>query len=159
MNANWIRQQFVPLFAAAALFAAVANAELPPGAGRDETVRACSRCHSPELASTQHQTREQWEVTISKMANLGAQASDNEFDAILDYCARHFGPEAPQPVNVNKATAVEIESVLELKRQEASAIVQYRVANGPFKTVDDLKAVNGVDFKKISAVKSRLLFQ
>jgi competence protein ComEA len=139
-------------------FAAAAFAELPPGPGRDETVRTCSRCHSPELAATQHQTRDQWQVTISKMANLGAEANDNEFEAILDYLARHFGPEAAQPVNVNKATAVEIECVLELTRSESKAIIQYRQQNGPFKTLDDLSRIPGLDFKKVAAKKSLVLF-
>src|SRR3954471_11140978 len=92
-------------------FAGIALAELPAGAGREETVRACSRCHSPELVSSQRQTRDQWQATISNMANLGAEATDSKFEAILDYVAHHFGPEAAQPVNVNKATAVEMECV------------------------------------------------
>jgi competence protein ComEA len=145
------------LVAGALVFTAAASAELPPGPGKDETIRACSRCHSPELASAQHQTRDQWQVTISKMANLGAEANDNEFEAILDYLSRHFGPQATQPVNVNKATAVEMECVLELTRPESKAIVQYRQQNGPFKTLDDLSRIPGLDFKKISAKKSLVL--
>lgn len=140
------------------VFAATAAAELPPGPGKEETIRACSRCHSPELAAAQHQTREQWQVTISKMANLGAEATDNEFESILDYVASHFGPAAAQPVNINKATAVEIESVLEITRSESKAIVQYRQQNGAFKTVDDLSRVPGLDFKKAAARKSLVLF-
>ena len=140
------------------VFAAAAVADLPPGPGKEETIRACSRCHSPELTAAQHQTREQWQVTISKMANLGAEASDNEFESILDYVASHFGPAAAQPVNINKATAVEIESVLEITRSESKAIVQYRQQNGAFKTVDDLSRVPGVDFKKVAARKSLVLF-
>jgi competence ComEA-like helix-hairpin-helix protein len=139
-------------------FAGIASAELPSGPGREETVRACSRCHSPELVSSQRQTRDQWQATISKMANLGAEATDSEFEAILDYVAHHFGPEAAQPVNVNKATAVEMECVLELTRAESKAIVQYRQQNGAFKTIDDLSHVPGLDFNKVSTKKSLVLF-
>jgi competence protein ComEA len=145
------------LLAATLLFSAIAWADLPPGPGKEETLHACSRCHSPELAAAQHQTRDQWQVTISKMANLGAEANDNEFEAILDYLSRHFGPQATQPVNVNKATAVEMECVLELTRPESKAIVQYREQNGPFKSVDDLSHIPGLDFKKIAARKSLVL--
>jgi competence protein ComEA len=150
--------KMIRLLAMTAVFAVAALAELPPGPGKDETIRTCSRCHSPELAAAQHQTRDQWQLTISKMANLGAEANDNEFEAILDYLARHFGPEAAQPVNVNKATAVEIECVLELTRPESKAIVQYRQQNGPFKALDDLSRIPGLDFKKIAAKKSLVLF-
>jgi competence protein ComEA len=140
------------------VFAAAAAAELPPGPGREETIRTCSRCHSPELAAAEHQTRDQWQVTISKMANLGAEANDNEFEAILDYLTSHFGPAAAQPVNINKATAVEIECVLEITRTESKAIVQYRQQNGAFKSIDDLSRVPGLDFKKVAARKSLVLF-
>jgi competence protein ComEA len=148
----------ITLFAVALPFSGLAWADLPAGAGKDETIRVCSRCHSPELASAQRQTRDQWQVTISKMANLGAQATDNEFEAILDYLSGHFGPEAAQPVNVNKDTAVEIECVLELTRAESSAIVAYREKNGAFKTVDDLSHVPGLDFRKIAARKPLVAF-
>jgi competence protein ComEA len=140
------------------VFAATAVAELPPGPGREETIRVCSRCHSPEVATAEHQTRDQWQVTISKMANLGAEANDNEFEAILDYLSSHFGPAAAQPVNINKATAVEIECVLEITRSESKAIVQYRQQNGAFKSIDDLKRVPGLDFNKVEARKSLVLF-
>jgi competence protein ComEA len=140
------------------VFAAAATAELPPGPGREETIRTCSRCHSPELATSEHQTRDQWQVTISKMANLGAQANDNEFEAILDYLSSHFGPAAAQPVNINKATAVEIECVLEITRSESKAIVQYRQQHGAFQSIDDLSRVPGLDFTKVTARKSLVLF-
>ena len=126
--------------------------------GKEETIRTCSRCHSPELVASEHQTRDQWQVTISKMANMGAEANDNEFEAILDYLASHFGPAAAQPVNINKATAVEIESVLEITRSESKAIVAYREKNGAFKSIEDLSHVPGLDFKKVSARKSLVLF-
>jgi competence protein ComEA len=140
------------------VFTAAAMAELPPGPGREETIRACSRCHSPELAASQHQTRDQWQVTISKMANLGAEANDNEFEAILDYLSSHFGPAAAQPIHINKATAVEIECVLEITRSESKAIVAYRQQHGAFKSIDDLSRVPGLDFQKVSTRKSLLLF-
>jgi competence protein ComEA len=150
--------RIIPPLAITLIFAAAAMAELPPGPGREETIRTCSRCHSPELAASEHQTRDQWQVTISKMANLGAQANDNEFEAILDYLSSHFGPAAAQPVNINKATAVEIECVLEITRSESKAIVQYRQEHGAFQSIDDLSRVPGLDFKKVTARKSLVLF-
>jgi competence protein ComEA len=150
--------RIIPPLAMTLVFAATATAELPPGPGREETIRTCSRCHSPELAASEHQTRDQWQVTISKMANLGAQANDNEFEAILDYLSSHFGPAAAQPVNINKATAVEIECVLEITRSESKAIVQYRQQHGAFQSIDDLSRVPGLDFKKVTARKSLILF-
>ena len=139
------------------VFTTAAWADLPPGPGHDETVKVCGKCHSAEQAATLHQTKTGWEETISKMVNLGAEGSDQEYEAILGYLTKNFGPEAPKPVNVNTATAVELEAVLAVSRAEAAAIVEYRTSKGPFKTVDDLKGVPGLDFKKIEAKKARLV--
>jgi len=142
----------------AVIISASAWADLPPGPGKEATIRVCSKCHAPELATSQRLTRDQWQETISKMANLGAQASDNEFEAILNYLSQNFGPQAAQPVNVNKATAVEIECVLDLTRTESRAIVEYRQQHGPLKTLEDLTQVPGVDSRKIMAKISLVAF-
>jgi len=92
------------------------------------------------------------------MVNMGAKGSDEEFSEVLDYLSKNFGPEAPAPVNVNKATSVDLESSLVLTKTEAAAIIQYRTAKGPFKSLDDLKNVPGLDYKKIDAKKSRITF-
>jgi competence protein ComEA len=148
----------IHLLTAAVLASAGAAADLPSGPGKEATVRVCGKCHAPELATSQRLTRDQWQATISKMANLGAQASDNEFEAILNYLSANFGPQAAQPVNVNKATAVEIECVLGLTRTESRAIVQYRQQHGPLTALDDFSRIPGVDSKKIMAEKSLVAF-
>ncbi len=138
--------------------AGLAKADLPPGPGRDETLKVCGKCHSAEQAASLRQSRTGWEETVSKMVNMGAEGSDDEYEAILVYLTKNYGPEAPKPVNVNKATPVEIESTLALTRAESAAIVQYRADKGDFKSLDDLKNVPGLDFKKIEAKKARITF-
>jgi len=138
--------------------AGLAKADLPPGTGHDETLKVCGKCHSAEQAASLRQSRTGWEETVSKMVNMGAEGSDDEYEAILVYLTKNFGPEAPKPVNVNKATPVEIESTLALTRAESAAIVQYRADKGDFKSLDDLKNVPGLDFKKIEAKKARITF-
>ena len=53
---------------------------------------------------------------------------------------------------------MDLESLLLLKRAEAAAIIQYRGEHGDFKSVDDLRKVQGVDFKKIEAKKDLIVF-
>ena len=77
---------------------------------------------------------------------------------MLDYLAAHFASEEIPRINVNKARAIELESGLTLRRSEAAAIVEYRTKNGPFRSVEDLKKVPGVDAAKIDAKKDRLSF-
>ena len=65
---------------------------LPPGPGRDVTVRVCAQCHSPEVAAQQSLDAAGWKALVDQMANNGAQASDAEFDTISKYLAASFPP-------------------------------------------------------------------
>ena len=67
----------------------------------------------------------------------------------------HVPPEAA----FNKATAIELESGLSLKRSQAKAVIDYRTKNGPFKSIDDLKKVPGIEADQIEAKKDRLSFE
>jgi competence protein ComEA len=140
------------------LLAGVANADLPDGPGKAATIRVCGKCHSPERAASLHQRRSAWEDTIVKMMKLGAEGSDEELDAVLGYLSTHFGPEAPKPLEINKARAVDLEAVLLLRRSQAEAVIAYRTQHGDFKSVDDLRKVPGLDFQKIETKASRLVF-
>ena len=131
---------------------------LPEGPGRAVTIRICGKCHSPERAASLHQRRSAWEDTIVKMVKLGAQGSDEELEAVLNYLSTHFATEIPGPIDINKARAVDLEAGLLLRRSQAIAIVEYRDRNGAFKSIDDIRNVPGVDFKAIEPKKSRIVF-
>jgi competence protein ComEA len=128
--------------------------ELPAGEGKDTLIRVCSKCHSPDNVIANGQAREGWENTITKMAGFGAVGTDDEFTAILDYLVKNF----PATINVNKATAAQLESGLGLSTAEAEGVIQYREKNGDFKTIDDLKKVPDLDAEKLDAKKARLAF-
>ncbi|MBK6798935.1 MAG: helix-hairpin-helix domain-containing protein [Acidobacteria bacterium] len=93
------------------------------------------------------------------MLDFGAKATDQERDAVINYLVKNFPAEDVPKININKATAVELESGLSLKRSQATAIIQYRTQNGNFKTIEDLKKVPGVDLEKIEAKKDRIVFE
>lgn len=63
---------------------------LPPGPGRDVTVRVCSQCHSPEIAAQQNLDAQGWKDLVNQMANNGANATDAEFDTITKYLTASF---------------------------------------------------------------------
>jgi competence protein ComEA len=135
-----------------------AFAEIPAGPGKAETLKYCGICHSPEQSVSLRQGKEEWAATIEKMVGMGAKIPDESYDAILGYLTKHFGADAPVQIHVNTASAVDLESLLLLKRSEAAAILQYRTDHGDFKVMDDLKKVPGLDFKKIEAKKDLLVF-
>lgn len=141
------------------LLATQARADLlPDGSGKAATVRVCGKCHSPERAASLHQSHSQWEETIMKMVKLGAQGSDEEFEAVLGYLSKNFGTETPGPINLNKATMVDLQTTLALRRSQAKAILLYRAQNGDFKSLEDLRNIPGLDYQKIVAKKARIVF-
>ena len=134
------------------------DSRLPPGVGRALVIRSCSGCHDVTRAASVRLTREGWVAVVENMIARGARITDAEFPEVVDYLATNFAGEAPRPVNVNTAPAIDLESVLGLLRREAAAIVAYREANGPFKEIADLMKVSGLEYKKIEDKADRIVF-
>ncbi len=130
---------------------------LPDAPGKDVVVRVCSNCHEPVRAASVRLTREGWADTVDDMIRRGAKGSPDDFRTVLEYLVTNFLGEAPRPLNVNSASAIDLESVAGLLRKEAAAVVEYREKNGPFKTLDDMKKVPGLDFQKIDSRRDRLV--
>ena len=149
---------FPSICAAFALVTGTAKADLPEGYGKAATIRVGGSCHSPERATTLHPSRQGWEDTVTKMAKLGASGTEDDFDAVLSYLSTHYGLEVPGPLNINKATSVDLQTTLLLRRSQANALIQYRSQHGQFQSLDDLRNVPGLDFAKIEAKKSRIVF-
>ena len=133
------------------------HSEFPQGPGRDTTLRVCSKCHSPNNILAMGRDRKGWTELISKMVDLGAQGSDEDFTAIADYLTASFPPAAAK-VNVNKASASQLATALTLTTEEANQLVAYREKNGDFETLDDLKKVPAIDPKKFGAAKDAIAF-
>ena len=129
----------------------------PDGPGKDITVRVCGACHSASRSAAVRLTRAGWQDVMSKMVSLGAKGSDTELAAVLDYLSANFKGDAPKPVNMNTARAIDLESVAGLLRKESAALIAYRTKHGPCKTLEDLKKIPGVDFRKIERRRDRLV--
>ena len=64
------------------------------------------------------------------------------------------------PVNVNTADAETISAELQgVGITKAIAIVEYRKANGPFKSPDDLALVNGIGERTVELNREYILLQ
>jgi competence protein ComEA len=129
----------------------------PEGPGKDVTLRMCGTCHPAERSAAVRLTRDGWRDVMARMVTLGAQGSDAERTEVLDYLAASFKGEAPKPVNLNTAPAIDLESVAGLLRKESAALIAYRTKHGPCKALEDLKKVPGVDFRKIDRRRDRLV--
>ncbi len=150
--------RYAAVVVAAMLGARHAAAQLPEGPGRKETVKLCSQCHAAEVVMSVGQDRAGWAATLRKMSALGARGTDEEFRAVLEYLAARFPAQELPRINVNTATAIELESGLTLKRSQAAAIIAYRSQHGKFSSLEDLKQVPGVDAATLETKKDRLTF-
>ncbi len=138
--------------------APVLQAQLRPGPGRDEMRKVCSGCHELERAVSLRQDRDGWKTTINKMMGLGAEGSEEEFAATLDYLSANYPASGLPPLNVNTARAIDFETRLSLRRSQSALIIKYRAEHGSFKSLEDLKKVPGVDTAKLEAKKDILAF-
>ena len=134
--------------------------EFPDGPGKDVTLKLCSNCHEAAQAASLRLDRAGWQDIITDMMAQGLEATPEELAQALEYLATSFAPapesESAKKLNINTATAVELESVLGLLRKESAAVIAYREKNGKFKSIDALKKIPGVDFKKIEAKRDSL---
>jgi competence protein ComEA len=144
------------LLGSMAFSGSIAHAQFPEGPGKEVTLQLCGNCHDANIIRAHRESRDEWIATIQKMMAAGAQGTEEQFTAVLDYVSKNFGPAVT--INVNEASAGELAQGLGLTGQEAAAIVKYRTDKGRFKTLEDLKKVPDLDFKKIEAQKDRLQF-
>ena len=107
----------------------------------------CSECHTTERIASQQLTKPQWADKVLEMLQEAPDVKQSERDRIVEYLAKNF----PAHANVNKASAKDLQTILELSPESAAAIVNYRQQNGSFKTLEDLKKVPGVDSAKLDA--------
>ena len=134
-----------------------AQQQLPDGPGKAELQKVCGVCHQAERSAAVRLTREGWEGVINDMIARGARGTDEEFAAILEYLSKNFLGEAARPLNINRADNLELETVAGLTRKEAAALLKWRGEVGVCKSLDDLKKVPDLDFKKIEARKDYLI--
>jgi competence ComEA-like helix-hairpin-helix protein len=116
-------------------------------------VRVCVECHDAQRTSSRRRTRAEWLDTIHQMIDDGAEATDEEFDVILDYLVTNFGA-----VPINMARAEDLVEVLGISRADADAIVAYRAAQGSFANLEAIKKVPGVNMATIERRKDSLRF-
>jgi competence protein ComEA len=131
-----------------------AQDELPRGPGRETVEVICGSCHDVGTTTGARRTSNDWKRIVDAMINRGALGTDDEFKTVIQYLSKYFGL-----VNVNKATAKELEEVLEISTSAAEAIVRHRTENGPFETLEVVKSVPGVDAGLIEERKARIAFK
>jgi mono/diheme cytochrome c family protein len=66
--------------------------ETPADDGATLLQSRCSSCHSPNRVKNAAMTHAQWDQTVTRMIDRGAQLTDAEKAALVDYLAAKYGP-------------------------------------------------------------------
>ena len=146
-------------FALLALMTLAASSQsLPEGPGRPELEKVCKQCHELARSISLRQDRDGWNTTIAKMSAFGMKADEHDISLVLDYLTKNYPAEDVPKVNVNTATAIELEAGLSLKRSQSAALLAYRAEHGNFKSLEDVKKVPLIDADKLESKRSRIAF-
>jgi comEA protein len=93
-------------------------------------------------------------VVLPPHGEIGLSAADREAPLVRVLERRRALAVRPrtQKVNLNTATATQLESLPEIGAATAHAIVAYRDAHGPFARIDDLQRVRGIGARTVAAL-------
>jgi len=125
---------------------------LPEDKNKELYENVCGSCHGADKVIGEQRDHEGWSYTVRIMAQMGSSASDEELDQIVNYLVKYFGT----PVNVNIATAEEIQT-LGLTEDQAKAVVAAR-AKGKFADFAAFTAIPALKDVNLDGVKHRLVF-
>jgi hypothetical protein len=136
---------------------------LPNSPGKDTFESVCSLCHdAPAAVMGKLWTKAQWEAKVAEMLQEETDVTSQERSAIVEYLAANFKPGGK--IYINRATAKDLEILLDLSARGAEAVARYRAEHGRFKSVSEFEdalksaALPPKDAARISAMKGRVEF-
>lgn len=94
-------------------------------------------------------------VADSARLNLAAPLVDGQ-QVVVPEVGEPGDPVEPGPIRLNSASAQELETITGVGPVLAARIVEYRQANGPFTTIEDLLGVPGIGESKLAALRNEL---
>jgi competence protein ComEA len=155
-----MRLYFILFGIAAFVWAADKSAEqakyLAEGPEKMLVARRCANCHTAGNFTKFRKTEEEWAQVMADMINRNAEIPDDDYDPIVGYLARNYGPDAK--LSINRAPAEEIGKLLALSKEVAKSLIAFRDARGPFKDFDDLSKAPGLDANTLEAKRDLLIF-
>ena len=136
------------------LLAAADTDDLPEGNGKEIFVRMCANCHALKRVTKVRFPKKFWESVVDDMVSRGAEGTEEEASVVISYLSRNFG----KPVEINRATAKQIEAGLSFSPAQSELIVRHRTENGPFQGFDDVLKVPGLSRKLADEQKNNMRF-
>jgi len=149
---RWVLFVISAVSLAAAL--AAQGGDLPDGKGKEVLQRMCTNCHGLDQVTTNRYSKKFWGSVVDDMVSRGAEGSDEDVNVLIGYLSRNFG----KPVNINTASAKEIEAGLSFTPAASEALVKYRTDNGAFKSYEELQKVPGLNAGLLEEQKKNIAF-
>jgi len=151
---RWVLFSITAACLAAVVFAAAQDDDLPAGKGKDVLQRMCSTCHGLDQVTAARYSKKFWGSVVDDMVSRGAEGSEQDVNLLIGYLSRNFG----KPVNINTATAKEIETDLWFTPAETELVVKYRTDKGSFKSYEELQKVPGLRADLLDEQKKNIVF-
>ncbi len=90
------------------------------------------------------------EKDVPQAINFSRKSKNEAVKAVKSHA------KTPSTLNLNIATAAELEKLPHIGKATAEKIVEYRDAQGPFKEKSDLLRVDGISISRYKLIESRL---
>ena len=97
-----------------------------------------------------------WSVVLTLAAAPAAPILAQQSPAAAPKASSKADAKADGVVNLNTASAVDLESLPGIGKSTAQRIVEYRQKSGGFKKIEELMNVKGIGEKSFLKIKSRL---
>ncbi len=68
----------------------------PEGPGKAVFIKVCTQCHAAEPIAILRRSKDEWKDLVYNMKGMGAEATDEECNVIIDYLAKNFGKKEEQ---------------------------------------------------------------
>jgi hypothetical protein len=110
-------------------------------------VAVCTACHGAGQFLTAARPYLRWQQTLQDMLDRGAKGTDEQLDQVLSYLVKNI-----TIVNVNSSPPDQLVFTLQVPGTVADEIVAKRTTHA-FASIDDLKAVKGIDLNVLQKLK------
>jgi competence protein ComEA len=91
-------------------------------------------------------------VVVSSKSPTQSQSQPRSHSSV----AAHPAMKRAGPININRAAAVDFDTLPGIGPVLAQRIMNYRKANGPFTSIEDLQKVSGIGISKFADLKSKV---
>ena len=132
--------------------ASVAPAESTAEADRQAVQQVCGHCHTVDVFLNKPRAWERWNDVFADMTQRGATGTDEQLTRVTRFFLENL-----TLVNVNSSPADELKWVLGV-RDDVMQTILARREHQPFRNLEELRGVAGVDGQVLEQRKSRISF-